>query len=132
MLEQHAGNELKLMLEAVKPLAMFYYCRAFNDKDLVPIADFAPHVAEGLIVMEEFDPPMPSGTKATYQTTFVLYPLAAEAWRIPAMKIALTAQNENLRSPDEGIDRIIGMLLGYPKAEIDAWIQSGSESGTYK
>ncbi|WFU13406.1 hypothetical protein QA646_29855 (plasmid) [Rhizobium sp. CB3090] len=132
MMEEHTGNELNLMLEAKKPLAMFYFCRAMDDKDILPIDDFAPHVENGRIMMEEFDAPVPVGSDSKYQITYVLYALAAEAWRIPAMKIALTAQNENLRKPDEGIDRIIGMLLGYPKDAIDSWIQSGVDKGAYR
>jgi hypothetical protein len=132
MMEEHTGNDLTHMLEAKKPLAMFYFCQAMDDRDVLPVDDFAPYVKNGRILMEEFDPPLPLGTDPTYQITYVLYALAAEAWRIPAMKIALTAQSENFRKPDLGIDRIIGMLLGYPKQAIDSWIQSGIDKGAYQ
>ena len=131
-MKQHIGNELDLMLNAKKPLSMFYYCKALDDRDLLPIDEFAPYVDSGEILMEEYDPPMPAGSDPNYQVTFVFYALAAEAWRVPAIKIAVTAQNENYKRPDEGIDRIIGMLLGYPKSEIDSWIQSGLDAGAYK
>lgn len=131
-MREHAGKELDLMLAAKKPLAMFYYCRALEDRDLLPIDEFAPYVEDGKILMQEYDPPMPPGSDPRYQITFVFYALPTEAWRIPAIKIAVTAQNENYKRPDEGIDRIIGMLLGYPKHEIDSWIRSGLDAGAYK
>jgi hypothetical protein len=130
-MEERAINELDLMINSEKPLSMFYYSKALNNKHLVPIDAFSPYVKEGRIIQEEFVPPLPPGSVAKYAITYVLYALSEERWRIPAMKIALTAQSENLQSPDEGIDRIIGMLLGYAKADIDAWVAAHIESGAY-
>lgn len=128
----HVGNELKLMLKQQKPLAMFYYCKAMDDKDILPIDEFLPHVQDGKILMEEFDAPIPVGGDPRYVITYVLYALPQEDWRIPAMKIALTAQSENFHSPDEGIDRIIGLLLGYPKRDIDSWTKANVDKGIYE
>jgi len=131
MTEAHTGNELKLMLNGEKPLSMFYYCKAVGDKEMLPIDDFSPYVQEGRIVMEEFDAPLPSDADPKYRLTYVLYALVHEKWRISAMTVALTAQSDNIQKPDEGIDRIIGLLLGYPKPEIEAWIRSGVDKGVY-
>ncbi|KAA3523468.1 hypothetical protein DXM29_20395 [Agrobacterium tumefaciens] len=123
-MKKHIGNELKLMREGKKPLSMFYYMELTGDKDFVPLDDFKPYVEKGAIVMEEFVLLNPHDPQ--HSITYVLYALPKETWRIPALKTALMAQRDNFRRPDEGIDRIIGMLLGYPKKDIDNWIKKGS------
>ena len=47
------------------------------------------------------------------------------------MELALAAQRDNRHSPDEGIDRIIGMLLGYSKESIDEFVRQGILAKTY-
>lgn len=126
----HAGNELRLMLEGEKPLSMFYYCKALSDRDILPIEDFSPYVESGMMRMEEFDVENETGTYCA-AITYLLYARRGEEWRIPAMKVALTAQQDNLHSPDEGIDRVIGMLLGYPRKSIDQFVKEGILSKTY-
>ncbi len=129
-MDNHVGNELPLMLEGKKPLAMFYYSKAVGDRDIVPTQAFLPHVQSGLIKMEEFDVEDASDN-ALSTITYVLYAAAGEEWRIPAMKIALAAQRDNFHRPDEGIDRIIGMLLGYSKQSIDAFALRGIQAAVY-
>ncbi|WP_234825397.1 hypothetical protein [Agrobacterium pusense] len=65
-----------------------------------------------------------------FSVTYIFYSLPDEAWRIPALKTALVAQQDNIQRPDEGIDRIIGLLLGYSKEEIDQWVRKGLDSAT--
>lgn len=117
------GNELRLMRERKKPLSMFYYIESVGDRDLIPIDDFQPYVKEGLIIMEEFT--LPNHQHARFSVTYIFYSLPEESWRIPALKTALVAQRDNIQRPDEGIDRIIGLLLGYSKEEIDQWVKRG-------
>jgi hypothetical protein len=128
---KHAGNELELMLARQKPLAMFYYRKSATES-VTAQKDFQPLVEDGQVVADEFDAPVPDGGDPRYRLTYVLYALPDEVWRIPAMKVALTAQSENFHKPDEGIDRIIGLLLGYPKNEIDSWVMEGIKNGSYK
>ncbi|MBP2506773.1 hypothetical protein J2855_000379 [Agrobacterium tumefaciens] len=119
------GNEFRLMREGKKPLSMFYYIESEGDKDLIPVDDFKPFVEDGSILMEEFI--LPNHQHPRFSVTYILYSLREEAWRIPALKTALIAQQDNIQRPDEGIDRIIGLLLGYSKEEIDQWVKKGIE-----
>lgn len=129
-MDNHVGSELRLMLEGKKPLAMFYYNKGVGDRDIVPTDAFLPHVESGRFKMEEFDVEGDSDSPLS-TITYVLFAVAGEAWRIPAMKIALTAQRDNFHRPDEGIDRIIGMLLGYSKQSIDEYALRGIQAAVY-
>ena len=122
------GHELRLMREGKKPLSMFYYIESVGDKDLIPVDNFQPYVDEGSILMEEFTLLNPEHPR--FSVTYIFYSLPEEAWRIPALKTALVAQQDNIQRPDEGIDRIIGLLLGYSKEEIDQWVRKGLKSAT--
>lgn len=128
--EDHTGNELRLMLEGKKPLSMFYYSKALGDRDILPIYDFSLHVECGLMTMEEFDIENAMGS-CDAAITYLLYAARGEEWRIPAMRIALIGQQDNFHSPDEGIDRIIGMLLGYPRQGIDEFARRGILAKSY-
>ena len=81
------------------------------------------------MVMEEFE--LQAGNNEMSVISYLLYALPGERWRISAIKVALTAQRDNFHSPDEGIDRIIGILLGYPKESIDSYVCDGISAGTY-
>ncbi|MCJ2873108.1 hypothetical protein DBL06_12350 [Agrobacterium pusense] len=107
---------------------MFYYIESVGDKDLIPVDNFQPYVDEGSILMEEFTLLNPEHPR--FSVTYIFYSLPDEAWRIPALKTALVAQQDNIQRPDEGIDRIIGLLLGYSKEEIDQWVRKGLDSAT--
>lgn len=96
--------------------------------DLIPVDNFQPYVDEGSILMEEFTLLNPEHPR--FSVTYIFYSLPDEAWRIPALKTALVAQQDNIQRPDEGIDRIIGLLLGYSKEEIDQWVRKGLDSAT--
>ena len=128
--DNHTGNDRRLWLERKKPLSMFYYSKANDDKGVLPIEDFLPHVEDGSMTMEEFDIGFPSSSGYAV-ITYVLYAARGEEWRIPAMELVLAAQRDNLHSPDEGIDRIIGMLLGYSKESIDEFVRQGILAKTY-
>jgi hypothetical protein len=62
----------------------------------------------------------------------LLYALPGEEWRIPAMRLVLAANGSLTRSgetgPNQAIDRIIGALLGYSEAEIEAYVSAGQYS----
>lgn len=70
-------RELDLMLAGTKPAAMFG--EAIQFRDILPEADFAPHVAAGRIIKREY-----YYTDANH--TFVeIYALPGEEWRIDAL-----------------------------------------------
>ena len=127
----HTGRELELMLEGKKPLAWFTFSEDYDGELLGEHRrTFEPHVRAGRIVeccyVEEvgFDPRI--GRQLRMRT--LLYALLGEEWRIPAMRLVLATNGSLTRSgpgPDEAIDRIIGALLGYSDAEIEAYA-SGS------
>lgn len=119
----HEDRELELMLTGRKPLAMFSEIVSI-DSDVFPEVEFEPHVRSGRIVkresLEQIDGP-PSGPKRVTLRR-VLYALPEESWRIDAM-LLVCAVSANLRKWDEGIERIIGRLLGYEDHQIDAFVK---------
>ncbi len=131
----HTGRELELMLAQKKPLAWFTFSEDF-DAGLIEEhrLAFEPHVKAGDIVEccfgEEvaFDPRI--GRRLKMRT--YLYALPGEEWRIPAMRLVLSANASLGRSgeagPNQAIDRIMGALLGYSEAEIEAYISVGKYS----
>jgi len=52
----------------------------------------------------------------------VLYALPGNEWRIDAMILACQVA-ASLRKWDEGLERVIGKLLGYEDRQIDAFIK---------
>lgn len=121
----HTGQELELMLAGRKPLAMFYDDADVASEDSpIPEDDFDLLVEQkgfrkGVRVFNGAFDPRKGGP---FRTRYVLYALPGEEWRIPAMFLALEAR-ANTSGYDEGIDRIVGALLGYSNEEIEAHLQ---------
>jgi hypothetical protein len=119
----HEGIELELMLAGRKPLAMFTEVPPI-EIGTVPEEDFQPYVASGQIVMREVFEPAPAipGYNGELLRRRVLYALATEVWRIDAMLLVnqvYAAQG----GWDEGLERIIGKLLGYEDMQIEAFLR---------
>lgn len=114
----HELRELDLMLAGTKPAAMFG--EAVQFREIIPEADFAPHVAAGRIVKRDY---YWDDKESGHTFVEIYYALPGEEWRIDALhELNLVAYNK-LRpwTPDD--DREIGRLLGYTDAEIDAFLE---------
>ena len=108
------------MLVGTKPLAMFY-----DDADAPPSQKIIPEKQfDKFVEREEFgkaertfelayDPRIGRNRRVRY----VLYCLRGEEWRLEAMFLALRTRMAMGKS-DEGIERIIGALLGYSNDDV--------------
>jgi hypothetical protein len=119
----HEDRELELMLAEQKPLAMFTEISP-AERGLIPEAEFAPHVASGRFVTREVLERMTEFPDHQQGQSLrrVLYALPSESWRIDAMLLVCRVA-ANLRRWDEGIERVIGELLGYDGRQIDAFVK---------
>jgi hypothetical protein len=118
----HTGHELELMLARKMPLATFYgEIGELPDEELIPEERFGPSISSGEFVRGEtilelaYHPVWKRNVKVKY----VFYALKNEAWRIPAMVLVLTTRLKT-QAPDVTSERLVGALLGYTDAEIDA------------
>jgi hypothetical protein len=123
----HTGRELELMLSGAKPLSMFY-----DDPDeiihppLIPEFEFDPYVEKGLFKKASriFDLAINPKTGKPYRIRYVLYALAGEEWRMPALLLTKEISLK-VKMPNEAIDRIVSTLLGYSEQEIEAHFSFG-------
>jgi hypothetical protein len=124
----HEGRELELMLAGKKPLAMFYAeIGELPHEELIPEERFAPYVINGQFVRGETlnEAGYHAVLKRNVKVRYVLYALKHEAWRIPAMILAIKVQRKvSGPGPNEALDRITGALLGYTDDEVDAYCAS--------
>src|SRR2546430_13078761 len=107
----HEDRELELMLEGLKPLAMFTELSPV-ETGLIPDAEFVPHVQSGRLIMREVFEPT-EGTPDHPHGLFirrVLYALPTESWRIEAL-LLVCGVADGLRRWDEGLERVVGRLL---------------------
>jgi hypothetical protein len=119
----HEDRELELMLAGKKPLAMFTELSPV-ETGLIPEAEFAPYVSSGRLAMREvFEPTdnVPEFPQAVFVRR-VLYALPEEVWRIEAMLLVCQVATR-LRRWDEGLERVIGKLLGYEDHQIEAFVK---------
>lgn len=119
----HVGKELEMMISGEKPLSMFYSA-IMNELEYgyIPEDKFDKYVDNGLLVKGVFE--FRASSKPVVDVRYVMYALKDEAWRIPALKLALRVMNKVGRA-DESVDRIIGDLLGYAEEEVDKYIEAG-------
>jgi hypothetical protein len=119
----HEQRELELMLAGEKPLAMFTEVWPV-ESGFIPEDDFRPHVHAGRMIMREaFEPAPAIGNRPeNLKIRCVLYALPNEAWRIDAM-LLLRSIYARQGGWDEGLERMIGSLLGYSQADIDTFIE---------
>ncbi|PWR23935.1 hypothetical protein [Zavarzinia compransoris] len=119
----HEGRELALLRQGTKPLACFTGLEAeggafaFLDED-----ELAALVAEGLVVTEEAWSEARGPDGAAHRLHHLYVARAGEAWRIPALRMieAIYGQGPGWR-PD--LERVIGALLGYGEAEVEAFLR---------
>ena len=120
----HTGRELALMLEGIKPLAVF--CAEVGelpDEDLIPEQRFSPYVSSGQFVQGEMidEGQYHRNLKRNVRLKYVFFALKAEAWRIEAMKLLKRESGKSGWS--ETCERMEGSLLGYTDEENDAHIE---------
>ncbi len=112
------------MLAGTKPLSMFYDDPdADRDECIIPEMAFDKFVESGAFVKAEriFDLSYDKRIGRHLRIRYVLYCLKGDEWRIKAMFLALKAR-QAVPKYDEGIDRIIGALLGYTDEEIATYM----------
>lgn len=108
----HTGYELAMMLEGVKPLAVFDFP---SNWEFAERAYFEPHVASGKFVVREFDVPLLLRTRGDSRDliyTHVLYARASEEWRIDAYIFLFLATFEQGWTV-HAVEWLQGALLGY-------------------
>jgi hypothetical protein len=109
------------MVSGEKPLSMFVepvdseleYFPEDEFESLVSAGKLIKHVSVELIVD-------PSG--APGQVRRVLYALPAEVWRIRAMLLIQTLYDTLSPGCRPDLDRVIGLLLGYDRADIERYL----------
>ena len=122
----HVGRELTMMLAGEKPLAMFYVdADAEHDERVVPEQEFANHVRNGRFVTSQlvFEAAIDPRTKKPLRIKYVLYALPSEQWRLESMRLALETLF-TMGGADEGLDRMMGSLLGHTAEEIEVFVRN--------
>jgi hypothetical protein len=121
----HTNRELELMLAGKKPLAVFWDEESFYPNDeIFPETHFSPHVNSGRLVSKSltakgiFIPKL----GRTAQWKYLMYAVAEESWRIPAMVHLINIRLNTISMwQSEGLERYESSLLGYSDEEVDAW-----------
>jgi hypothetical protein len=116
----HEGREFDLMLAAQKPLSMFVIG---HDEEFSNYPDprFEAVVSNGRFVKTERIERhlLPNGEVLALRR--ILYARAEEAWRIPAMLMVEDLYQSLLPGRRADLERVIGALLGYDRADIEAF-----------
>jgi hypothetical protein len=118
----HEGRELELMKAGAKPLSMFVD-QVPPEYESFPEGDFDILVSEGKLVkricMEMTKGP---GGK-DIRIRRILYALPEEEWRINALLLVQSLYDSLSPGWRPDLDRIIGLLLGYERDEIEKFLQ---------
>lgn len=122
----HTNRELALMLQGLKPFALFYHGL---DENLREEGFFEPYVASGKFVKREYSIVLrlqERGYPQDVPIRYVLYSLPHEEWRIDAF-IALQLATDKERW-SMACERLEGMLLGYENWQNDIHIENLKKS----
>jgi hypothetical protein len=110
----HTRSELALMLDGVKPLAVFSDQYPPGEYSVIPEKAFDSHVETGRFVKRSYVALSKNG-----HSLRVLYSLPTEEWRIDAY---ILMWNTASRSGwNNGFERMEGYLLGYEEWQCDAY-----------
>jgi tRNA (guanine37-N1)-methyltransferase len=120
----HEGREFQLMREGKKPLCMFL---DEGGAPHFPERDFDNLVAEGRLVKR-----VSLETDGNSQLRRVIYARPQEEWRIEALLLVLNLYGSLVPGWRPDLDRLIGLLLGYERSEIEGFVKkiTGSASTT--
>ena len=120
----HVGQELEMMLSGVKPLAMFCGdADSERDERIISERRFSPYVQKGQFVKQEFilECAVDPRTNKPIRVRYVFYASASEQWRMDAMRLTVQIM-ARMGGADEGLDRMMGILLGHSPEEVDEFV----------
>ncbi|MCX7380998.1 MAG: hypothetical protein NT133_06160 [Alphaproteobacteria bacterium] len=114
-----------LMLDGVKPFAVFPVQYPVEPDDYQVDALFEPHVRSGLLVKRVIDEPFDKPVRSSLGRRFdgvrrVFYARRGEEWRIDA-HILLWKQFDH-GAWNETMERLLGSLLGYTDEQNNWWL----------
>jgi hypothetical protein len=120
----HTNFELPLMLEGLKPLAVFH--DAYPTEWLTETLErFEPFVRSGRLVRSIVDTPFTEAERARFAGFLgwrrAFFALPGEEWRIDAF--LLVAKVSTQTGWNEALERMEGSLLGYDDWQNDWWIE---------
>lgn len=117
----HEGRELELMLSGSKPLSMFVECVPV-EFEIFPERDFDRLVSQGNLKkrVSMHSAKTPNGQDVSVRRVF--YALPDEEWRIQAMLLVLDLYDSLVPGWRLDLDRVIGLLLGYDRADIEKFV----------
>jgi hypothetical protein len=112
----HEGRECDLMLQGLKPMAMF--CDVVGQTHHFPEDEFRPHVAAGRFIRREeaYFPPQDHAMRCVY------FCLPGEEGRIDEAHRLKAELYSGSRPWCDGDDRRFGALLGYSGGQIEAFL----------
>lgn len=113
----HEGRELELMRAGSKPASMFLE-PVDSDTEYFPEEEFDALVAEGKIVKYEALEEFPRH----YVMRRVIYTLPGEEWRANALRFTLRLYQNSSPGWHPDLERMIGLLLGYERANIESFL----------
>jgi len=119
----HEGRELELMMAGTKPLSAFLEVVS-QDVECFPEENFDALVAQGQLTkaVSITTKRVPDGTE--HQLRRVLYALPGEEWRIKALLLVQGLYDSLAPGWRPDLERVIGLLLGYDRQDIERFIAS--------
>jgi hypothetical protein len=119
----HEGRELELMLRGAKPLSMFVDVEP-SEFELFPEQEFDSFVSKGKLVKRvQLEATSDrSGKDVTLRR--ILYALPHDEWRIDAFLLVQSVYDSLCPGWRPDLDRVIGLLLGYDREDIEKFLQS--------
>lgn len=112
----HEGREVELMRAGLKPASMFVE-PTDSDVECFDEEEFDALVSEGKIVKS-----VTLETHDRHNMRRVIYALPHEEWRINALIFVITLYFSLTPGWHADIDRVIGLLLGYDRTDIEMYI----------
>lgn len=114
----HTNRELGLMLQGIKPMAMFSDIAGHEPDCIVRYHRmFERHVASGRINRRIVETVVPQ--RSDWLLRRIFYTLPGEAWRVDAMLELI----ENYGNWNNEHERRFGSLLGYEDWQNDVWLE---------
>ena len=125
----HEGRELDLMVAGVKPLSMFVE-PIQPEFEYFPEQEFDSMVSCGKLVkcVSREIVKEPNGKENEIRR--VLYALPTEEWRIKSILLVSNLYDSLLPGWRPDLDRLIGLLLGYRREDIEQFLEFVSPSAT--
>ena len=119
----HEGRELHLMMAGEKPLSMFFE-PVQSEFECFPEEQFDVLVAEGRLVKNVSFEDIKGPDGNDVQMRRVAYALPGEEWRINAALLVHDLYGSLVPGWRPDLDRVIGLLLGYRREDIEGFVQS--------